>query len=152
MKNLRIIIIKKKFLDQRKKNKVSFNLSTIKSAFPKKKKKKPYIPKQTKKSPITYFPDKTGRSSCLGLGTEVSACSSPGVYCVLPGHRRHARNFSLEVSNMEVAVCKGTSFPRNVHCVGILVEKKHLHHHCRLSVCYTRYNLIPLVRFTFCRL
>ena len=128
-------------------------MSTIKSAFPKKKKKKkPYIPKQTKKSPITYFPDKTGRSSCLGLGTEVSACSSPGVYCVLPGHRRHARNFSLEVSNMEVAVCKGTSFPRNVHCVGILVEKKHLHHHCRLSVCYTRYNLIPLVRFTFCRL
>lgn len=149
MKNLRIIIIiKKKFLNQRKKQKISFNLSIIKSAF--QKNSHIYRNKQ-KKSGITYFPDKTGRLSCLGLGTEVSACGSPGVYCVLPGSRRRARDFSREASNTEVAVCKGTSFRRDVHCAGILIEKKLFHHHCRLSVCYTRYNLIPLVRFTSCR-
>ena len=135
MKNLKIIIIKKKFLDQRKKQKISFVNYKIIS----KKKKKPYIPKQTKKSPITYFPDKTGRLLCLGLGT-VNARSSLSVYCVLPGHVRHVRNFSLEISNMKVTVTKGTSFLRNMHHVGIMVEKKHFHHHCGAtpSVCYIR--------------
>ena len=137
MKNLKIIIIKKKFLDQRQKQKISFVNYKI---FKKKKKKKALYTKQTKKSPITYFPDKTGRLSCLGLGTEVNARSSLSVYCVLPGHRRHVRNFSLEISNTKGTVTKGTSFLRNMHHVGIMVEKKHFHHYCGAtpSVCYIR--------------
>ena len=76
------------------------------------------------KSPITYLPDKTGRFSRLGVGTWNKYMPVPQVpleACLAMEDLR--LELQSEIPSMKVTVFKGTSFLRNLHCVGLWLRK-----------------------------